>query len=174
MSKKIGTSMRKQIIQMLGNTEKSYYRWKEEGRPIIAFLERYFTKDDLEEFLKTGIMSKLENPEDYQFSYMFFEYVRYNLKEKLFRIFNDISSWSNKYINSKDFIDALKNITLDPKLEIEKHKSKEFLIRAIEEYKIQGFSKAKKEKVINIIEANLSNIECYVLIKYAEEFLEDK
>jgi len=166
--------MRKQIVQMLGNTEKSYYRWKEERRPIIAFLERYFTKEDLEEFLKTGIMSKLENTEDNQMSYMILEYVKYNLKDKLFKAFKDISSWSDKYIYKKNFIEALQNIASDPKFEIEKHKSKDFLIKAIEEYKIQGFSKVKKEQVINIIKNNFSNLECYALIKYAEEFLDNK
>jgi hypothetical protein len=166
--------MRKQIVQMLGNTEKSYYRWKEEGRPIITFLERYFTKEDLEEFLKTGIMSKLENTEDNTMSYMLLEYVRYNLKDKLFKAFKDISSWSDKYIYKKNFIEVLQSIASDPKFEIEKHKSKDFLIKAIEEYKIQGFSKVKKEQVINIFKNNFSNLECYALIKYAEEFLEDK
>ena len=176
MSKKyIGSvTMRKQIVQMLGNTEKSYYRWKEEGRPIIAFLERYFTKEDLEEFLKTGMMSKLENTEDNQMSYMLLEYVRYNLKGKLSNAFETISSWSDKYIHKKNFIETLQSISSDPKFEIEKHKSKDFLIKAIEEYKIQGFSKVKKEQIINIFKNNFSNLECYTLIKYADEFLEDK
>jgi len=166
--------MRKQIVQMLGNTEKSYYRWKKENRPIITFLEKYFTKEDLEEFLKTGIMSKLENTEDNQVSYMLIEYVRYNLKDKLTKVFEDISSWSDKYIYKSNFVESLQNIASDPKFEIEKHKSKDFLINAIEEYKIQGFSKVKKEQIINIFKNNFSNLECYVFIKYADEFLEDK
>ena len=163
--------MRKQIVRMLGNTEKSYYRWKEEGRPIISFLEKYFTKEDLEEFLKTGIVSKLENTDDKQISYMFIEYVKFNLKDKIDKIFADIAHWSNKYIYTKEFVDALQNISSDPKFEIEKHKSKDVLIEIIEEFKIKGFSNIKKEKVISIIKNNLSNIECYVLIKYADEFL---
>ena len=52
--------MRKQIIQMLGNTEKSYYRWRDEGRPIISFLEKYFTAKELQEFIETGEIKKLE------------------------------------------------------------------------------------------------------------------
>ena len=159
---------------MLGNTEKSYYRWKKENRPIIAFLERYFTKEDLEEFLKTGIVSKLENTEDHKMSYMLLEYVRYNLSDKLANAFEAVSSWSDKYLHKKEFIEILQSIASDPRLEIEKHNSKDFLIKAIEDYKIQGFSKVKKEQIVNIFKNNFSNLECYTLIKYADEFLEEK
>lgn len=43
----------------------TYYRWKKEGRPIIALLEKYFKKEDLEEFLETGKIAKLENADKY-------------------------------------------------------------------------------------------------------------
>lgn len=52
--------MKHEIVKLLGNTEKSYYRWKKEGRPIIALLEKYFTKEDLQEFLSTQKILKLE------------------------------------------------------------------------------------------------------------------
>ena len=51
--------MRKVVPRLLKNTEKSYYRWKEEGRPIIKFLEQ-FTITELEEFLDTGKMESFE------------------------------------------------------------------------------------------------------------------
>lgn len=51
--------MRKVVPKLLGNTEKSYYRWKDEGRPIIKFLEQ-FKKEELEEFLETGKVELLE------------------------------------------------------------------------------------------------------------------
>ncbi|MBN2825823.1 MAG: hypothetical protein JXQ76_10890 [Campylobacterales bacterium] len=38
----------------------TYYRWKKEGRPIVAFLNKYFNESDINEFLETGKMSKLE------------------------------------------------------------------------------------------------------------------
>ena len=34
--------------------------WKKEKRPIMNFLYKYFTKEDLQEFLETGKISKLE------------------------------------------------------------------------------------------------------------------
>lgn len=43
--------------------EGTYYKWKREKRPIIALLEKYFTKEDLEEFLLTNQVSKYESIE---------------------------------------------------------------------------------------------------------------
>lgn len=36
------------------------YKWKKESRPIIKLLEQYFTKEDLEDFIATGKISKME------------------------------------------------------------------------------------------------------------------
>ncbi|OGS70806.1 MAG: hypothetical protein A3F91_09845 [Flavobacteria bacterium RIFCSPLOWO2_12_FULL_35_11] len=38
----------------------TFYTWKKQGRPIIALLEKYFSKEDLEEFLDAGSISKME------------------------------------------------------------------------------------------------------------------
>lgn len=38
----------------------TYYLWKKQGRPIINLLEKYFTKEDLEEFLKSGKIERLD------------------------------------------------------------------------------------------------------------------
>lgn len=51
--------MRKIISKILGNTEQSYYRWKEEGRLIIKFLEN-FEKEELQELIDTGKIGVLE------------------------------------------------------------------------------------------------------------------
>lgn len=50
---------RKLVSNLLGISEKSYYRWKEE-RKIFALLENYFTDQDIEEFLNTGKIGKFE------------------------------------------------------------------------------------------------------------------
>jgi hypothetical protein len=42
----------------------TFYNWQREKRPIIQFLEKYFTKEDLEEFLQTGKIQKLEEIEN--------------------------------------------------------------------------------------------------------------
>jgi len=56
--------MKDYICKLLGISTASYYRWKEE-RPIISLLEKYFTKEELEEFLETGEItsfSKIHSP----------------------------------------------------------------------------------------------------------------
>lgn len=50
---------RKLISKLLGISEKSFYRWKEE-RLIFKLLEKYFTDKELEEFLNTGKIKRFE------------------------------------------------------------------------------------------------------------------
>ena len=38
----------------------TYYTWKRQQRPIILLLDKYFTKDELEEFLSTTKIEKFE------------------------------------------------------------------------------------------------------------------
>lgn len=55
-----GLIMINAIVNILGVSKNSYWNYKKQERPIIAFLEKYFSKDDLEEFLNYGRVSKLE------------------------------------------------------------------------------------------------------------------
>ena len=51
--------------KVLGCALASYYNWKKEGRPIVSLLEKYFTQEELEEFLETGEISsfsKINSP----------------------------------------------------------------------------------------------------------------
>ncbi|OGS70805.1 MAG: hypothetical protein A3F91_09840 [Flavobacteria bacterium RIFCSPLOWO2_12_FULL_35_11] len=48
------------LSKLLGNSPKSISNWKKENRPIISLLYKYFIKEDLEEFLETGKIKKLE------------------------------------------------------------------------------------------------------------------
>lgn len=49
------------MAALFSTAEGTYYKWKREERPIILLLEKYFTKEDLEEFLETGKIRKFEN-----------------------------------------------------------------------------------------------------------------
>lgn len=56
--------------ELLEISEKSFYRWKnQDHRKLISLLEKYFTKEDIEEFLELGKVSKFEyfNFLDYQY-----------------------------------------------------------------------------------------------------------
>jgi hypothetical protein len=52
--------MYKNTAKLIGNNEKTIYRWKKEERPIIDLLEKYFSVEDLEEFLETNKIKRLE------------------------------------------------------------------------------------------------------------------
>lgn len=51
--------MKEIVCQVLGISQGSYYRWKQE-RPVINLLEKYCTQEDLEEYLNTGKIEKFE------------------------------------------------------------------------------------------------------------------
>ncbi|MCT7575260.1 hypothetical protein N5U00_07955 [Aliarcobacter butzleri] len=53
-------TFKKTMAKLFSTAEGTYYKWKKENRPIINLLETYFTKEDLEEFLTTGEISKQE------------------------------------------------------------------------------------------------------------------
>lgn len=38
----------------------TYYKWKKEQRPIITLMEKYFSKNDLEEYVMSGHISRLD------------------------------------------------------------------------------------------------------------------
>ena len=51
--------MKKEICKLLKISEVSYYRWRKE-RKVFSLLEKYFTEEDLSEFLETGEITKQE------------------------------------------------------------------------------------------------------------------
>lgn len=59
----IGSNMKTDEVyaQLLGCSVSGYYKWKKQQRPIFTFLEKCFTKDELETYLITGnIPGKIE------------------------------------------------------------------------------------------------------------------
>ncbi|BAK72832.1 hypothetical protein [Arcobacter sp. L] len=56
------------MAALFSTAEGTYYKWKKEERPIIKLLDKYFSKEELEEFLSTEKINKLENLNSYSFS----------------------------------------------------------------------------------------------------------
>lgn len=54
------------MAELFSTAEGTYYKWKREKRPIIALLDMYFSKEDLEEFLQTGKISNFEILEEFK------------------------------------------------------------------------------------------------------------
>ena len=50
----------KQVSQLCGITNPTFYNWKSEKRPILYLLNKYFTNAELEEFIKTGSIRTME------------------------------------------------------------------------------------------------------------------
>ena len=49
------------MAELLEISEKSVYRWKTKDHiKLMSFLEKYFTKEDIEEFLATGSIEKIK------------------------------------------------------------------------------------------------------------------
>lgn len=53
------------MAAVFSSSEGAYYKWKKENRPIINLIDKYFTKQDLQEFLQTGQINKFEKLEDF-------------------------------------------------------------------------------------------------------------
>lgn len=58
--------MNSTLSKLLGNSLKTISNWKKEKRPIINLLLKYFTKEDLQEFLEFGKINKFENNNNIQ------------------------------------------------------------------------------------------------------------
>ena len=51
---------RKLYMEFLDISVNTFYLWKKQKRPIINFLSKYFDDSEIEEFLTTGKLEKLE------------------------------------------------------------------------------------------------------------------
>ncbi len=52
--------MKQTVAKLLDIADRTVYKWKKEKRPIISFLYQYFSKNDIQEYLESGKMQKLE------------------------------------------------------------------------------------------------------------------
>lgn len=50
----------KLMCKVFGFSSPTYFRWKKENRVIIKLLEKYFTDEELKEFLESGRISSKE------------------------------------------------------------------------------------------------------------------
>ncbi len=52
--------MKEAIKKILDISDKTYYNWKNQNRPIVKLLEKYFEDEDLSEFIEKGTVDKFE------------------------------------------------------------------------------------------------------------------
>lgn len=137
----------------------TYYSWKKQERPIIRLIEKYFTKEDLEEFLNSEKISKLEYCQKTM-----------NKHNHIFRVFKTIllkifQLHDSAYKRNLDFQDVIRGDSLkDPMEYIENHEN-EALYQNINTIDYLCYALAKNKLSIHPRE-NLFD----VLIKYYDEY----
>lgn len=169
------------IVKVLGVSKNSYWNYKNQERPIIFLLEKYFKKEDLEEFLETGKISRLENNMVYTndldlIKSLNIDNAIFSAKAKLQNLENKASDW----LHNKGAIGILKDVlaSMEPNaFTIEN--AKDILIERIKGYEAKLFSlklkNSSQQKLLNIyIQKYFSKLECYALCKYSDEVFDYK
>jgi len=97
---------KKTACEIMGITTRSYSNYSDQKRPMIKLLEMYTSKNDLEEFLKTGKINKFEIMNDLYNSVIHDSYLRYNdiiLNNSLDQCFNDFYFNLLLYIQTQNY-----------------------------------------------------------------------
>lgn len=53
--------MIEKILELMGFSRNTYFNWKKENRPIIKLLKKYFSEEDIKEFVETGQITKFDS-----------------------------------------------------------------------------------------------------------------
>jgi len=168
------------ITALLGVSKNSYWNYKKQERPIISFLEKYFSKEEIEEFLETGSMQKLEKKNEsleriYLHERLFVDHALYSVKEKLQKLLD--GNFIDRTIYTKGakgiFVDVLEQI--DPKDEsYTMENAKQRLLDAVMGSEVSWLSlkNPQKQKLLSsILKKHLSDIEAYAIVKNPKEVL---
>jgi len=163
---------------MLGNTEKSYYRWREEGRPIISFLEKYFTANELQEFIETKMIARLETNNTseskiIQYEEIVLDNALYTVKDKL-KTYTATVLQGGGYKLKDILLKALNDISNGleiPSIDL----AKQTLVATVNTVEITILKIPAPKKVASVsnwAEYNLSQVEAYVLVKHYKEIFD--
>lgn len=170
--------MQEEYCKLLNVSRNTYYVHKREDRPIISLLEKYFTEDDLKEFLETGRISRFESTTNYTNQIDLLKNLNtdnaiFSAKEKYQKyLFGDIFDQANNYGAREILKDILKTIEYN---EIFMDTAKDFLIERVKGYEAKWLSLKNPQKVkllSSILKSRFSKIEVYAICKYSDEILE--
>jgi len=160
--------MKSAITKILDIADRTYYNWKSEGRPIIGLLEKYFTNEDLEEYLKTGAISRLEKLDNLD-SELLERHIAYELKHKLYL---DTQSSFFKWFEHMAGTGVMDKVIQEIREEnYTRRDTKQKILDRIKTMEITGFfnkliAKGRKNVASGYIENNLSELECYVWVMH--------
>lgn len=168
--------MQEEYCKLLNVSRNTYYVHKRENRPIVSLIEKYFTEDDLQEFLETEKISRLENTSKYinkidLLKSLNIDNAIFSAKDKLQNYEKSWMDW-NLY---KPAVNILKDVlkTIDEN-EISIENAKDILVKKITGYEASWFSlqakfPLRKKMISNLLQRYFSTIECYAICKYPEE-----
>jgi len=145
--------MKKQICELLEISPASYYRWRGKRKGLIL-LEKYFTEKDLDEFLRTGKISKMENKKTWNKKEE--EFILKTAMYKIYSASQKQTDSSEHKVSQKLFIEALRDaVTANELLDNLKNQKSwnknivqityDFFINMISEIEFEALINNKKE-----------------------------
>ena len=163
--------MKESMKKILDIKERTLYNWRKEGKPIVLLLEKYFTQSDLEEFLASGVIRRLEAEKFKNFEDpILIDHAIYSTKQKLWLRFDSkfVDAAADKVTGTSKLLkEVIQNIDSNDGYTIEN--SKDRLIDQIKILEAGWFKKSKQELLSSMIKRYFSKVEVYVMIKYPDE-----
>ncbi len=173
------------ICEIMMISRSAYFKFKKENRPIIFLLEKYFSKEDLDEFLKTKSIRKydliknlsneeISNIEESKESLFLLEdFAHYSLVNKLVKFFSffDLPDFT-KHFSKKILKQIIHDVHNDHNFT--RHNAKELLLSALRGY-VTSLKRLEHPNhpviLIDFINNDFSRIEAYLLVKDYEKYI---
>lgn len=166
--------MQEEYCRLLDVSRNTYYVHKRENRPIVALLEKYFTKEELEEFLETGKISKLEGGVAHSsdldlLKNLDIDNAIFSAKDKLQRLEKNIFEW----VYNKGAVEILKDVLTSIEAnDFDLENAKDVLYARVKGYDAHWISLKNpgKQKLLSaFIDNHFSKLECYAICKHSDE-----
>lgn len=160
------------ISKIFDFSKPTYFRWKKEQRPIILLLEKYFTKENLQEFLESGSIKKFDQTQiiitagESIIKNFFFEH--YSNKPKNTEFANYIFPNFTNYVNNL----VVTNKQMYPHVQHKFYQYKYFTKHTFFEFIIdfQAVDNIDKAQIIEHI-GELSEIKFFIILTQHENYL---
>lgn len=116
--------------KLFGFTRQTYTKWKQEDRPIINLIEKYFSEDELREFIEYGTMEKYDFILFHNYLYAKYEFISILLA--LIDVANSLNKDEEMYI---DYLAYSLSRDIYPDLFETKERFSKFIMQSYDNYK---------------------------------------
>ena len=152
-------------MQLFNFSRPTYYKWKRENTPALKLMEKYFTEQDLIEFLEEGNIQRLEENNISNTKLELHEKILednalYTAKDKLDRFF------TSRILIKDILIDVLNQMSSD-KNAYTLDNAKKSLVQQLKGSEINWLKTKTKTKIdllSEFVENNISEIEAYAMV----------